>query len=203
MVASRSRPKCQHNLYLALSDDWEANCHNLVDLTLAKQVDCIISTIGLLHTPNNLPEKSIVQLDADWFLKNMQINCLVNLQLLSHLTKKLSSKTTLKFIAFSARIGSLNDNYLGGWLSYRVSKAALNMGLKTVAIEWQRLFKQAILIGYHPGTVNSKLSKPFLKNVKTVLTTVEAADYLITFLPKLNPSMNGYVYDWQGKVIPF
>ena len=107
------------------------------------------------------------------------------------------------FAALSARVGSISDNILGGWYAYRSSKAALNMIIKNAAIEISRSNKQAIVVGMHPGTVDSHLSKPFQSRVpKHQLFTPEyAAEKLLHVMTALMPSDSGKCFAWDGKEI--
>ena len=108
------------------------------------------------------------------------------------------------FAALSARVGSIEDNRLGGWHSYRASKAALNMFIKCMAIEQSRTNKHSIVAGLHPGTVDSRLSKPFQRNVPAggLFTPADAADKLFTVLEGLSPEDSGGVFAWDGSRIP-
>ena len=105
----------------------------------------------------------------------------------------------------SARLGSISDNNLGGWYSYRSAKTALNMLIKTLSIELSYSNKNAICVGLHPGTVDTQLSKPFTQRVrnKKVFTRDEAAEYLISILNNIDQTDNGKIIDWQGVRIPY
>ena len=103
----------------------------------------------------------------------------------------------------SARVGSISDNKLGGWYAYRASKSALNMMIKNLSIEVGRKNKNAILVGLHPGTVNSKLSKPFQSNVpeKKLFTPDQSVNYLLQVLSKLKNEDSGKIFAWDGSEI--
>ena len=107
------------------------------------------------------------------------------------------------FAALSARVGSISDNQLGGWYAYRASKAALNMIIKTAAIEVRRRNPHAIVVGLHPGTVDSDLSKPFQGNVPEgkLFTPDFAAGKLLTVLEGLAPAQTGRCFGWDGEEI--
>ena len=109
------------------------------------------------------------------------------------------------FAALSARVGSIADNRLGGWVSYRASKAALNMVLKTLSIEHARRWPESVIVGLHPGTVDSALSRPFNKRVEAgkLFTPERAARQLLDVINVLAPADTGYTYAWDGKRIPF
>lgn len=120
----------------------------------------------------------------------------------------LTHKTQCTITALSARVGSINDNELGGWYTYRASKAALNMLFKTAAIELARRAKNTKLILFHPGTTDTELSKPFQKNVPAgKLFTPEFVAGQLFELTNNNPDLklNGEpaYLDWQGSTIPW
>lgn len=201
-VASRKQPQISgvkyFNLDLTADDSLDElfssiNLDNLV----------IINSIGILHQKNNYPEKTVLHYQRDWFCENMNINCQSHIAVLKALTKNMTVRSRVKYIALSARVGSISDNQLGGWLSYRVSKAALNMVIKTVSIEWKVKYPLSMIVGYHPGTVKTRLSQPFLSSDNTAFTTEQAAQYLYNFILFSNAEHSGNVYDWRQKVILF
>ena len=108
------------------------------------------------------------------------------------------------FAALSARVGSIGDNRLGGWHSYRASKAALNMILRNLAIELARTHPQAVVAGLHPGTVDTGLSEPFQKGVKPekLFTAESSAERLLAVMDALTPADCGRVFAWDGQPIP-
>lgn len=168
-----------------------------------QDVDLVIVASGLLHAENLFPEKSRRDLSGNTMRKIMQVNAiapaLIAQQLLPHMRK--NSKTV--FAVISARVGSISDNRLGGWYSYRASKAALNMLLKTLAIEHKRTMPQSIIVGLHPGTVDTGLSKPFQRHVpaEKLFTPAQSAAYLIDVIDELNPQDSGKVFAWDGQEI--
>ena len=113
------------------------------------------------------------------------------------------SKTV--FAALSARVGSIGDNRLGGWVSYRSSKAALNMILKTLSIEHARRFPEAVIAGLHPGTVDSSLSAPFQRRVPEgkLFSPAQSVGYLLTVIDRLAPEDSGGFFAWDGTAIDY
>ncbi|WP_313670896.1 SDR family NAD(P)-dependent oxidoreductase [Sandarakinorhabdus sp.] len=165
--------------------------------------DLVFIATGMLHGDGLAPEKANSQLSAEALTTAFAINAigpaLVARALLPLMPK--GRKTVLA--ALSARVGSISDNRLGGWHSYRASKAALNQLIHTMAIEQARRSPEQILLALHPGTVDSGLSKPFQKGVKTLFTTEESARHLLRVIDQATPSQTGLLLDWQGEVIPF
>lgn len=126
-------------------------------------LDLLINCAGVLHNDDYQPEKSLQQVDKDNLLHNYHVNALGHLIVLKYAENLLSRSKQGLVVSISARIGSLEDNYLGGWYAYRMSKAALNMGLKTLSIEWARKhppYKISVVTsGYHRHGIIQTLSK--------------------------------------------
>ena len=163
--------------------------------------DLVIVATGLLHDTDFSPERALRQLDAAAFARAFAINA-TGPALVAQAMLPLFPKTrkTL-FAALSARVGSISDNRLGGWHAYRASKAALNQLLRTIAIEHARTSPAGIVIGLHPGTVDTALSKPFQRNVGTLLDPATSAASLLAVIDSAGPAMSGRLYDWQGAEI--
>lgn len=123
----------------------------------------VIICNGQLHSNNIQPEKRLEDIDFAAMAALFEINTLVPLRWIKHLLTLCQGTAPCKIVCLSARVGSIGDNQLGGWYSYRASKAALNMALKTAAVEYQRRAKNIKLIAFHPGTTDTPLSKPFQK----------------------------------------
>ena len=108
----------------------------------------------------------------------------------------------VKIVFLTARVGSISDNELGGWYSYRSSKSALNMMINNLSIELQRANKENIVIGIHPGTVQSRLSEPFLRHVKhNIFSPSESVELMSQVISKITPNDSGKCFDFSGKVI--
>lgn len=166
-------------------------------------IDLVIVATGLLHTEEVAPEKSIKTLTVDNFEAVFNINTLGPMLVAKHFLPLLTKERKSLFTALSARVSSISDNRLGGWYSYRASKAALNMMLKTLAIECSRTHPQSIISGLHPGTVNTSLSKPFQKQVKPeqLFSPASAAISLLQVIDSLVPEDSGKLFAWDGRVI--
>ncbi|MBA6351513.1 SDR family NAD(P)-dependent oxidoreductase [Colwellia sp. BRX9-1] len=158
---------------------------------------------GILHSDKFQPEKRLEDFDAQAFEQVISANTLTPMLWVQKLTPILTRKSPCKFIVFSARVGSINDNKLGGWYSYRASKAALNMMLKTASIEFARRAKNIKLISFHPGTTDTPLSKPFQKNVPAdkLFTSEFVAKQLLTIVADTPIDHTLSYLDWQGKSI--
>ncbi|MFO1257701.1 MAG: SDR family NAD(P)-dependent oxidoreductase [Gammaproteobacteria bacterium] len=166
-------------------------------------LDLVIVTNGMLHSQGVMPEKSIKDLSREKLQKIFEVNTIVPSLILKHFLPYLNHRDKSIFAALSARVGSISDNKLGGWYAYRSSKAALNMIIKNAAIEMDRRNKNAIIVGLHPGTVDTPLSKPFQKNIplERILTPHESAEKMLEVLASLTPSQSGKCFAWNGDEI--
>lgn len=163
---------------------------------------CVV-TVGVLHEGENGPEKALKDIDDAWFLRVMRTNTLLPMLIGQAIAPLMPRHGRTLFGALSARVGSISDNRLGGWYSYRISKAALNMGLRTMSIETQRRNDEAIVVGLHPGTVDTELSAPFQTRVpeKKLFSPRYSAAHLLEVLDGLRPDQSGQCYDYAGKLI--
>lgn len=162
----------------------------------------VISTLGILHQDGAMAEKSLAQLDLSGLQASFASNAFAPILLLKHLLPLLR-KEPATFAALSARVGSIGDNRLGGWYSYRASKAALNQLLRTASIELKRLNPAATVLLLHPGTTDTELSRPFQGNVPQgkLFRPAFAAGCIINLLERLGPAESGSFRGWDGKPI--
>ncbi len=167
-------------------------------------VDRILICSGLLHDAERRPEKSLRELDAAWLQRNFAINSIGPALVLKHFLPLLRRDERAVCAALSARVGSIGDNRLGGWYSYRASKAALNMLIATAAIELKRTHPKALLIGLHPGTVDSPLSAPYQTNLREgqLQTPLQAAAQLLQVVESADAALSGRCLAWDGSVVP-
>lgn len=158
---------------------------------------------GRLHDADLQPEKRLEQFNAEDSQSIMHSNALVPMLWVQALLPYLKQTQPCQLVVFSARVGSISDNHLGGWYSYRASKAALNMLLKTAAIEYQRRAPNVSIIAFHPGTTDTPLSRPFQKNVpaEKLLTPAFVAWQLLQILDQLPATETLRFIDWQGQKI--
>ena len=164
--------------------------------------DLVFIATGFLHDENQQPEKSYKQLSADHLHRSFQLNAVGPIVMLQSLLQRIDMKHSCKIGVLSARVGSISDNRMGGWHSYRASKAALNMLLKNMAIELNRSKSQITLVGLQPGTTDTELSKPFTKRIdSSCLQTPEfTAHKLYQVLQNLTPCESGKLFDFNGEV---
>lgn len=167
-------------------------------------VSLAIVATGLLHAPGLQPEKSFAAIDAEAMLAVLRANAIGPALIAKHMLGALPRGERSVFAALSARVGSIGDNRLGGWHSYRASKAALNMLIANLAIELRRTHPRAIAVGLHPGTVDTGLSAPFQKRVPagTLFTPATSAAHLLRVIEGLGEADSGGVFAWDGARIP-
>lgn len=176
------------------------------ELSAIGRAELVIAAGGVLTLPDGTgPEKSYRGLDAAAMAEVLRINTVLPAILAKHALPLLPRKTRGVFAAISARVGSIGDNRLGGWHSYRASKAALNMLVKNFAIELARTHQHAVAVVLHPGTVDTALSEPFQQGLPEgqVRTPAEAARDLLAVLDKVTPQDSGRLIAFDGERLPF
>ena len=158
---------------------------------------------GLLHQGDIQPEKKIEQFNETQFSQLMTVNVVIPTLWVQQLIDACKGKTQCVITVFSARVGSISDNHLGGWYSYRMTKAALNMMLKSAAVEYARRSKNVKLLAFHPGTTDTPLSKPFQANVPLgkLFPPAFVATQLLSIVDEVKFDNKASFVDWQGKSI--
>tara|TARA_X000000950_G_scaffold279678_1_gene372837 strand:- start:53 stop:757 length:705 start_codon:yes stop_codon:yes gene_type:complete len=166
------------------------------------RISILINAVGYLHDDKFKPEKKIEDLNVEYFKKSCNINTISTILLLKYLAPLMYQDKNSLFVSLSARVGSIEDNHLGGWYSYRASKAALNQIIKTASIEFKRKKSDIIFLSLHPGTVDTYLSKPF-SNKKTLFSPELAAEKILNTLKRLSINQSGRLIDYNGDIIPY
>ena len=164
----------------------------------------IVATGVLTLADGTGPERSYKRLDQHAMAEVFALNTIGPALIAKHILPLMPRQKRFVFAALSARVGSISDNRLGGWHSYRASKAALNMLLRNFALEMARTHPEGVIAGLHPGTVDSALSQPFQANLPDGQLTApaDAADNLIGVLAGLGPEDSGKVFDFRGDEVP-
>jgi NAD(P)-dependent dehydrogenase (short-subunit alcohol dehydrogenase family) len=167
-------------------------------------VDLAIVTTGMLHNAKQQPERALKQLGPENLARSFLINTIAPTIVAKYLIPQMPRDRRAVFAVLGARVGSIGDNRTGGWHSYRASKAALVMLLKTIAIETARTHPEAIIVTLHPGTVDTAMSKPFQANVapEKLFTPQQSATHLLDIIAKLTPADSGGHFAWDGTRIP-
>lgn len=164
-----------------------------------------INCVGILHQGKLQPEKSLKSLNSEQLLRYFQVNSISAALLAKHLLPLFRHRDRSIFATISAKIGSIGDNYLGGWYGYRASKAALNMLMRTAAIEYRRVSPQTIVVTLHPGTTDTQLSQPFQKHVppEKLFSVERTVTQLLNVLETLNEGDTGQFFSWDGTRLPW
>ncbi|MFM9915250.1 MAG: SDR family oxidoreductase [Rhizobacter sp.] len=163
----------------------------------------VIDATGFLHGGRFEPEKSLRQIEAAHMAHAFAVNAIGPALLMKHFLPLLAPSGRAVFATLSAKVGSIGDNRLGGWYSYRASKAALNQLVRTAAIELSRRQPQAICVSLHPGTVATPLSSPFAKSGLEVQTPDLAAQRLLAVMDALAVEDSGGFFDHHGERLPW
>jgi NAD(P)-dependent dehydrogenase (short-subunit alcohol dehydrogenase family) len=165
----------------------------------------VINTAGLLHDGDLQPEKRLSQVRRSHLERHFAVNGFGPLLLAQALEPHLPRDQPCHFASLSARVGSIGDNRLGGWYSYRAAKAAQNQLVRCLAIEWARRLPLACVSLLHPGTTATPLSAPFQASVapERLFSPERAAAQLLTVLEGLEPAQTGGFWAWDGRPIPW
>jgi len=164
--------------------------------------DLVIVATGALALNGRGPEKSLRALEAGAMAAQFALNAIGPVLVLKHSVRLMPKDRVARFAVLSARVGSIGDNALGGWYSYRAAKAALNQFIHTAAIEVGRSHRQSVVVALHPGTVETGLTAVHGAGHPSVAPAV-AAGHLLAVLDGLTPADTGGFFDWSGKAIPW
>lgn len=209
-VSHRNTPELPEGIAGSLCLDWINQPGQLTDwlTTIAEthgKPDLVISCTGFLHSQEKGPEKQLKDIKPDFFHQNMTLNCYAHILLSQSVDALYTRKDAFRFAVLSAMVGSITDNHLGGWYSYRISKAALNMFIKTLSVEWKRRHPNATAVAIHPGTTDTALSQPFQANIPEgkLYSTEQTAERLMQVFSELTPEQSGELLFWDGSPLPY
>lgn len=168
-------------------------------------VGMVIVATGILHEREIGPEKSLKAIGPAAMARLFAVNAIGPAIVAKHIVPLLPRQSRSVFAVLSARVGSIEDNRLGGWYSYRASKAALNQVIRTLAVELKRTHPEAIALALHPGTVTTALSKPFRSDETHagLFTPDDAAANLLNVMDLATVEQSGALLAWDGSQIPY
>jgi NAD(P)-dependent dehydrogenase (short-subunit alcohol dehydrogenase family) len=182
--------------------DWRTPDQAEALLTGLGPFDLIFDATGALEIDGTGPEKQLAAIDAQAMAAQFAVNAIGPALVLKHYKGLIPSSGRAVFASISARVGSIGDNQLGGWISYRAAKAALNQIVRTASVEIARTRPEAIVVALHPGTVATSLSAKFAGDRK-VFTPDESAAKMLRVLAALKPSDTGRFFAYDGSEIPW
>lgn len=190
----------------ALDLEEESSIERAAESIGDEKLDLVLVLTGLLHAGDDIrPERRLSELELANLDKLFRVNAVGPALVAKHFLGKLRRREKTVFAALSARVGSISDNRLGGWASYRTSKAALNQLMRGIAIEQSRRHPNSIVVTLHPGTVDTALSKPFTANTPDdkLFSPETAADHLLRVIDELKPGDAGGLFAWDGTRIEY
>lgn len=168
------------------------------------QIELLINSVGFLHESSIGPERSLRDVSAEALKKYFEVNSVPHLILAKEFHSLFRHSTPSAFVAVSAKVGSIEDNSLGGWYGYRSSKAALNMFVKGISLEFERRGCKSLVLSVHPGTTVTELSKPFTKNTPYKLHSPrETAENILKVIDQKSIEETGSFFSWDGEKIPW
>lgn len=168
------------------------------------KVQLLINCAGILHTNDGMePERKLSELDPANLQRGFAVNAWGPVLIAKHFQRLLPRRERVVLANISARVGSIGDNGLGGWYTYRASKAAQNMFTRNLAIELGRKYKHLCCVALHPGTVDTDLSAPFQKNVSQgqLFSVATSVHKLLSVIDNLGSDHNGQFFDYAGESI--
>ncbi|MGB1091580.1 MAG: SDR family NAD(P)-dependent oxidoreductase, partial [Oceanobacter sp.] len=160
---------------------------------------------GVLHDQHHQPEKSLQQLDADWLTQSLMTNVMTHVHLAQSIAAGVNQRHSVRWLSLSALVSSITENALGGWYSYRMSKAALNMFIRNLDIEWRRRNPNCRIAAVHPGTTDTPLSEPFQAGIKAgkLYTPELTAERMLDIMQSFPEASSGQLLFWDGSIRPF
>ena len=173
--------------------------------TEVNKLHLVVNCVGLLHDDSVQPEKSLRQIDPERLLRYFQVNSIGSVLLAKHLLSLFKHSDRSVFASISAKVGSIGDNQLGGWYGYRASKAALNMFMRNVAIEYGRTCPKTLVVMLHPGTTDTRLSRPYQGNVpaEKLFSVERTVTQLLAVIEQLQDGDSGQFFSWDGSRLPW
>jgi NAD(P)-dependent dehydrogenase (short-subunit alcohol dehydrogenase family) len=165
----------------------------------------VINCVGILHEESLQPEKSLKSINSENLIRYFQVNSIPTVLLAKHLLPLFRHGEKSILAAISAKVASLSDNQLGGWYGYRAAKAALNMFMRNIAIEYRRTSPRTIAVVLHPGTTDTRLSQPFQKNVpaEKLFSVERTVAQLLEVIDNLEEGDSGQFFSWDGSRLPW
>ncbi|XP_028248458.1 uncharacterized protein LOC114425707 isoform X1 [Glycine soja] len=177
------------------------------------RLNLLINASGILSIPEVMhPETTLNKVEKSSLMLAYEVNAVGPILVIKHMWPLLkvggghgTGRSAAVVASLSARVASIGDNRLGGWHSYRSSKASLNQLSKTASLEFARRKDPVVCILLHPGTVDTDLSKPFQRNVPPdkLFTKEFSVQKLLSIINNVKIHDNGKFFAWDGQEIPW
>jgi len=205
---SRKPVKFASNKVIAMPIDTgeEGSVAAAAEAAARHELDLVVVATGMLHRGTDVqPEKQLREIDPVAMMEAFSVNTIGPALVAKHFLPRFRRDAKTVFAALSARVGSIGDNRLGGWTSYRSSKSALNMVLKTLSIEHARRFPDAVVVALHPGTVDTALSAPFQRGVREgrLFSPAKSVGCMLSVIDGLTAMDTGGFFAWDGAPINY
>jgi NAD(P)-dependent dehydrogenase (short-subunit alcohol dehydrogenase family) len=173
--------------------------------TGVNKLHLVVNCVGMLHEGDLQPEKSLKRINPEYLMRYFQVNSIGAILLAKHLLPLFRHHERSVLATISAKVGSIGDNQLGGWYGYRASKAALNMFMRSAAIEYKRTSPKTFVVMLHPGTTDTRLSLPFQANVPTekLFSVERTVNQLLAVIEQLQDGDSGQFFSWDGSCLPW
>jgi NAD(P)-dependent dehydrogenase (short-subunit alcohol dehydrogenase family) len=167
-------------------------------------LDLVVNTIGYIENELGGPEKSLREINEQKLLEYFRVNAIFTPMIAKHSKALLKRKGEIGFLALSAMVGSIGENDLGGWYGYRASKAALNMFIKTIAIELKRYNPESLVLSMHPGTTHTKMTRNYIAGVKhQTHQPADSASHINQVFFNTPLEKSGCFFNWDGREIAY
>lgn len=184
---------------LDVTDEASVEAASQAILSESPELKLLVNASGVLHGPNQRPERRLEDLNPQRLLDIFAVNAIGPLIVVKHLLSGFQHDRGSVVASLSARVGSIGDNRRGGWYGYRASKAALNQMHKSLAVELSRRARKAVAVTLHPGTVQTRLTEPFRRSVPegTLFPVEKSVDLLLAVIDGLTPADHGKFFDYS------
>jgi NAD(P)-dependent dehydrogenase (short-subunit alcohol dehydrogenase family) len=153
-----------------------------------ERLDVLVNNAGVLS------KESLGDLDLDRIRRQLEVNSLGPLRVTAALRERLGPGAKVAIV--TSRMGSIDDNTSGGYYGYRMSKAAVNMAGRSLAVDLKdRGVAVAIL---HPGFVRTDMT-----DHQGNIGPDESAAGLISRIDELTLETSGGFWHANGEPLPW
>jgi NAD(P)-dependent dehydrogenase (short-subunit alcohol dehydrogenase family) len=190
LAALQSDPRCADAIGLSRSADGADVTSDAAMARAAQAVAArldggalhlIVHAAGALIIDGSQPEKALSRVTPEGMAAQFSLNAIGPAMTFKHFAPLMPRRGRALIGVLTARVGSIADNRLGGWLSYRTAKAAANQVIRTAAVELSRTRPDAVALALHPGTVRTGLTSGY-QDGRAVIEPEESARRMLGIL---------------------